>query len=345
MWHNVLTDAARAPGPHCPTPCPDCSITPAPNCDILTRIRAVPTPVRASYGTPQVTVMTPGPTLLEQAVSDANGYPFFLASTLLETLQEFFFPVSDAAAKDIGFSQQADVEQPTVDESNSDSVIRQTVLLETSVPTSHFQQQCLQLESILDFTTTGQDWLDNDLRPLLEDTQVPLKWRTHFVNIRKWHEEGEPSPHAIHIFTDGSAATLTTDVKPCSWAYTVWFDTPLGCHLYGFASESAAVPDTPYFLGEVEDTALVGEQLALAWGMVWVIEFAGFYGVPVTFHYDARGAGKGAFGEWTPPSRKRPDIPRIPSFVDSSCPPETLCRATSSAWSCVRRGPLRTNWQ
>ena len=162
----------------------------------------------------------------------------------------------------------------------------------------------------------GSDWLDSDLEPILHDNQVPLQWRTKFVNIRSWHEHGSPAPQAIHVYTDGSAASSEDDLRPCSWALTVWLDAIQGRMLLGQASATSAVPGSPYYLGEVEDTALVGEQLALAWGFAWVIEHASPFSLPVTFHYDAQGAGRGAFGQWTPPFRRVDPHPGFPCLSD-----------------------------
>ncbi|CAE7442934.1 unnamed protein product, partial [Symbiodinium sp. CCMP2456] len=181
---------------------------------------------------------------------------------------------------------------------------RQPVVLESLLPVSEFQASCLSLQALFSFPDKdAEDWLDNDMSLLTEDSHVPLEWRTKFVNVCKWHDYGEPQPWAIHVFTDGSASSGRHDISPCSWAFSVWFDTEWGRLLYGFASETSAICDSPFFLGECEETALVGEQLALAWGLAWTIEFAPRFQVEVFFHYDAQSAGKGAFGEWGPPCR------------------------------------------
>ncbi|CAE7407103.1 unnamed protein product [Symbiodinium microadriaticum] len=259
MWCNVISEDAHSGGQRCFTPVLSCAEAHKSTCSVDPPLqRPLPTPARARPPTPGGLEVSIGPTLLELAVQADGGYAFYVASTLLETLQEHFFPGLDVCSTGL------------------------TVSLADCVPVSDFQRQCLQLEKILEFDAHGPDWLDNDLQPLLEDRQVPLQWRTVFVNIRRWHDCNSPEPLGLHVFTDGSAASQPGDLRPCSWAFTVWVDTHVGRLLWGFASATSAIPASPYFLGEVEDTALVGEQLALAWGLAWVIEYARHFEVPVT---------------------------------------------------------------
>ena len=162
-----------------------------PTCTPL--FRHLPTPARAACPCP-VVMEIPGPTLLEQAVQTDHGYAYYLASTLLETLQEHFFPV----ATSVGQRRDSPVscrDHPTDDNlvSASTCPTPQVLVLEHSLPVSHFQAGCLALQRLLAFSEAGSpDWLDNDLRPLLQDRRVPLSWRTAFVNIRRWHDWGEP---------------------------------------------------------------------------------------------------------------------------------------------------------
>ncbi|CAE7883540.1 hypothetical protein AK812_SmicGene281 [Symbiodinium microadriaticum] len=286
-----------------------------PTCPPL--FRHLPTPARADCPCP-VVMEIPGPTLLGQAVQADHGYAYYLASTLLETLQEHLFPV--AASVVLSGDSPVSRSDHLTDDNLASTCTRplpQALMLEHSLPVSTFQAECLALQRLLTFSKEGSpDWLDNDLRPLLQDRWVPLSWRTAFVNIRKWHDWGELDPYALQVYTDGSAASHASDLLPCSWAFTVWLDTAAGRFLLGFASDTSAVPESPYYLGETEETALVGEQLALAWGLAWALEYASFYEVPVTFHYDAQSAGKGAFGEWRPPMRPHSGCPGYPSLSE-----------------------------
>ena len=314
-WSTVYAEDTHSTGPHCLTPVFDRHT--ASNSTAAAPVvwgRPLPTPARAGRLPACIDI---GPTLLEQALATDSGRAFYLACTLLETLQDHFFPPSiqthhlwsqDPEAIDVAVACPGG---PRVSDE------RATVSLADSLPVSPFQKECLALQDIFrQLDPHGSDWLDCDLRPILHDKHVPLHWRTKFVNVRGWHEHDTPKSHAIHIYTDGSAASNADDLRPCSWAFTVWLDTTQGRMLLGQASATSAVPGSPYYLGEVEDTALVGEQLALAWSLAWVIEHASTFSLPVTFHYDAQGAGRGAFGQWAPPSRNVDPHPGFPCLSD-----------------------------
>ncbi|CAE7700056.1 rsmH [Symbiodinium sp. CCMP2592] len=100
----------------------------------------------------------PGPTLLQEALQQPGCPAFFLASTLLETLQE----------------HQAERQQD-IDASPGP----QRISLVDCVPVSSHQAAALSLTALLpaprsvDPLASGQDWLDADLRTLLRDPQVP----------------------------------------------------------------------------------------------------------------------------------------------------------------------------
>ncbi|CAE7041785.1 unnamed protein product [Symbiodinium sp. CCMP2592] len=112
----------------------------------------------------------------------------------------------------------------------------------------------------------GQDWLDNDIEPLLQDRKD--------IN----------------------------DLLPCAWAFGVWAITPIGKVLIGHASGTATPMGTPYHVGETSDTPQVAEQLALFWALCWIVEWAPGYRCSVTVHYDSLVAGRGTFGDWQLPA-------------------------------------------
>ncbi|CAE7840747.1 unnamed protein product [Symbiodinium sp. CCMP2592] len=166
------------------------------------------------------------------------------------------------------------------------------------VPLSDHQKASLELQAVLPSpSTTAQiDWLDNDIKHLLEDPHVPLLVRTAFVNIETWHDEVRGCPDHLEIYSDGSASNGHDDAGPCAWAFTVWVSVQGRLSLVGHASAAAVPTGTPCHLGETEQTALTGELLGLCWSLAWSAEFAPCWQVPVWHYYDAIGAGAGTFG-------------------------------------------------
>ena len=202
------------------------------------------------------------------------------AATLLETLGEYFANVPSASPPDAS--------------SNSLSLC-------DTVPLSDFQKQVLSLREIVPVPSHGAttDWLDNDWTTLVHPPLLHSQYHTQLAAIPKWHHSpGVTELREIMIFTDGSAATSSADIMPCSWAFTVWFQASEGLYFYGAAASQAAPPATPFHVGECDDTALTGEILALLWALVWAVEHAPQYQVNVTFYFDAEAVGRCIFGEW-----------------------------------------------
>ncbi|CAE7837830.1 tyrP-A [Symbiodinium sp. CCMP2592] len=227
-----------------------------------------------------------GPTLLQQAVASPECQAFYLASTLLETLLEH--QVSCHQLQNVGCQRQC-----------------LTVSLEHSVPVTAHQTNVLQLESLLphnqerDGLAAGHDWLDCDLHHFLQDSHIPLELRTRFANFHSWHDHGTPAPDYVSVYTDGSATGIGEhhpDAVPCSWAFSVWAHSSGKQYLVGYAADQATPTGTPFHLLETTDTALTGEYLALAWGLIWVAEHGCQHCSSFGFYYDALSAGSGVFG-------------------------------------------------
>ena len=219
-------------------------------------------------------------TLLEECNATTQHH-HFLAATLVETLDEHF---------------------------HEKRQLPLTVSLDRMLPTTSYQQQVLSLqrtlaEALEPSTSSEPDWLDNDTSLLFSDPKVPLEKRTQFVNVRTWHEAGCPPPHVLQVYTDGSASNAAQDTAPCAWAFGVWVPHQSHQLLLGHASGTAVPPDTPYSLGETNDTPQTSEQLALAWALIWAVSYANRFASPVEFAYDCLVAGKGAFGDWKLPAQ------------------------------------------
>ena len=268
------------------------------------RILAVPTPCRSCLAdVPAVKDMATavhnagalGPTLLQESCERAQGRPLLEAAVLLETLFDHF---EGALA-------------PQVD-GESASMLRPALSIEATLPVTPFQEDCLALKELIPpplshpAWSASVDWLDRDIDFLIRDPKVPLDIRTGFVNILSWHLQGAPTPTRLEIFTDGSAAATAEDAKPCSWAFTVWAICGHQSLLVGCAAAAAAPTGTPYFIGECTQCAFTGELLALCWALAWAIEFAAGFQAPLAFHYDARAAGEGVFGQCALPHNSSP---------------------------------------
>ncbi|CAE7236785.1 unnamed protein product [Symbiodinium sp. CCMP2592] len=270
--------------------------------------RLVPTPCRSgSYWDTarqdEHAQQIPGPTLLEQAIKDPASPAMMHAATLLEVLIEHY----EADRHDAGKAHIAQPEHLAPNRPASvydDPTCPTQIRLADIVPTTPFQQDVLALDNLLAFRfrPQGQDWLDNDLEPLLQDRKVPLELRTALVNTSTWDSVGRPTLVHIDIYTDGSAAQDVNDLLPCAWAFGVWASTSAGTVLVGHASGTATPPGTPYHVGEASDTPQVAEQLALFWALSWIVEWAPGYQCPVTMHYDSLVAGRGTFGDWQLPA-------------------------------------------
>ena len=266
------------------------------------RARPVPTPCRShampvslrsldgARHRPQLE-LTPkeewiGPTLLEEAVK-LDGTAIFEARVLVETLIEHF----------------AEQETHSVTQETGERKVH--VCLDDLVPPSAYQAAALHLQSLIPARVQGgndwdaEDWLDADLRPYLKDSRICAKWRKYFAHMPRWGAllVRTTGLRRFLIYTDGSAAGQDiTDILPAAWAFAVWAECETGLFFVGGCAHTTAPPSTPFYLGELHEDALTAELLALAWALVWSLEFGYRAGVPIMFRYDATSAGGGVFG-------------------------------------------------
>ena len=228
-----------------------------------------------------------GPTLLEASVQDDGNTALLEASVLLDLLTEYFAEPSQVLAQG-----------PATD---AESCSKPSISLVDVIPLSEHQVQAERLKALLPPPATHQqaDWLDNDWHSLIHWPLLESRFRQQLQAIPLWHH-CDPAGNQVQevlIFTDGSATSSARDIVPCSWAFTVWFQTTAGLCFYG-ASGQAAPAGTPYHVGELDDSALTGELLALVWGLVWVAEYGPRCQARITFYFDAEAAGRCVFGEW-----------------------------------------------
>ena len=185
---------------------------------------------------------------------------------------------------------------------------RTTVCLETAIPCTGFQQSVTGLRSILpDMRPVSfvnwQDWLDCDLSIVHTACRSRSSVWDWLCRFPAWYDEPF-LPDCIHVYTDGSAASSDDAfIRPPSWAFNVWALGNTGQaymgHAYGAATDAAS----PLYLGELGRDALTGEQLAIAWALVWIVEAScAFTGVTFVIHFDNLAAGEGAFARFRLPA-------------------------------------------
>ena len=216
-------------------------------------------------------------TLLQEATARPDSEAMLLASTLLDTLVEFF------GAQCAGQSRGRTHVTSSVDKDTSPGHAgcqsrsnASTILsLETCLPLTDFQRHAFQLLDLVpappasDARYLGQDWLDADLSLLCQDSYVPIEWRKRFATIPSWHKEGMPTPERLAVYTDGSASSGSPgeSTAPASWAFTVWAIVA-GRALFVGGSAHTLVPEgTPFFVGEMSDSSLEAELAALTWAL------------------------------------------------------------------------------
>ncbi|CAE7878516.1 PETs, partial [Symbiodinium microadriaticum] len=231
------------------------------------------------HETPPVSLfeeLGPMQTLLEESILQPSSQAYLLAATLLDTLVEYFHDCQATSRPHL-----------------------ERISLDTAIPLTPHQQQCIEILDLLPRPAPvldPTDWLDLDLQRVLADAALKPDIRTLLSGIRTWnHQICQDTPEAIAIYTDGSADPGAA-ASPCSWAFTVWFQQQGKLEYYGSSSSTAVPPFTPYHAGERDDTAVTAELLALFWSIAWTLQYAPAYGVPVSFHYDAISVGQGVFG-------------------------------------------------
>ena len=257
--------------------------------------RPVPTPCRSAVSPLHVGVLLelhtppglkdtelqcPPVTLLEECARCKDFRGFFLARTLLETLEDHF----QSQAVPLGKTEP------------------RALHLDGRIPLSIFQQQALELAALLpaaDPEPHTLDWLDRDISFLLADVQVPPHKRNMLQQIKYWRDADDVrAAQSLVVYTDGSAPspdTLSGDLTCGAWAATVWVRTDQGLHFLGHALACVQSPDSPYHIGELDDTPLTCEVLGIAWALAWIMEHGGKYNLPMELRYDCTTAGRGTF--------------------------------------------------
>ena len=248
--------------------------------------RPIPTPCRHKR---QLQLSMPGPTLLTEALQHPECQAFFLTRTLIETLEEFF-------AED----GKDTVSQP------------RTLSLEAAVPLSSYQEQVQSLADIVpgppvlhpSHPQAPQDWLDTDLSVILCDPEFKAAWKQALRQVQSWHCSYPSAVTQLLVYTDGSAPSGCTKrgsfEGPAAWAFAVWAVTVDSLFFLGGCAHTAVPADSPFYLGECADDALNAELLALAWALIWALEYGSSFGVPIEFRYDALSAGGGVFASSRP---------------------------------------------
>ena len=246
-----------------------------------------------------------GPCLHDNVWSGfANSFP--LDATLhigeLVTLLE--------AAKDEGFALvcQTVSELCTASlEPSGPAHLPVSLSLAEAIPCTSYQEAVQDLRDLLPVRcslepTAWQDWLDCDLQFVYAECKAcPAIW-DWLCSCASWYDDPF-IPEAVHLYTDGSASQNGPHGSlPAAWAFNVWALVGTKQAYLGHALGVTAQKHSPFFLGEVCDDALTGEQLALAWALSWAIEAScAFQTANFVFHFDNVAAGHGGFGSFKLP--------------------------------------------
>ena len=182
------------------------------------------------------------------------------------------------------------------------------ISLDAAIPCTVFQATVKDLQGLLPDRCgcdlfSWQDWLDCDLHAVYSECKsCPVIWEWLSV-YGSWYDDVF-MPDAIHIYTDGSACQMANGhCTPASWAFNVWAVTATKQAYLGHAFGVTASEQSIFHLGEVQDDALTGEQLALAWALCWTMEAScAFQAATFVFHFDCATAGHDGFGGFKLPS-------------------------------------------
>ena len=231
--------------------------------------RPVPTPCRSISGlrgllAPAVFDTEPaGPlqTLLEESLHAASGHPYFLAATLLETLEEHFesIPVSSAVQYAISNDSSHNARSPTLRLFGRPELITVHDLTHVSLPLPRGLHDTAALFK-------PDSWrLPQGVPADLPSHPAARQLLAHCLAGPTL--SGEVWDH-IHIFTDGSF-----DGSRSSWAFCVLALLGPDLHFLGWAGDHVVTDAAdPVYLGASEHSALHGEQSALAWAAFWALQ-------------------------------------------------------------------------
>ena len=204
---------------------------------------------------------------------------------------------------------------PAATENRSQQASSVTISLDQAIPHTAFQALVAEMLAILpgrhscEFSS-WQGWLDCDLQMISGECKAcPAIW-DWLSKFGTWYD-ATFSPEMIHVYTDGSAFQSRCGAEAtASWAFNVWALTPTKQAYMGHAFGVTTCEQSPFHLGEVDNEAMTGEQLALAWALSWAIEASCAFPLAVfVFHFDSLTAGHGGFGVFKLPADGRTSRP------------------------------------
>ncbi|OLQ05712.1 hypothetical protein AK812_SmicGene11066 [Symbiodinium microadriaticum] len=259
-------------------------------------------------------------TLLEQSVLH-DKKPFFLASTLLETLTEHFLCAdeeSQNAALHIQDSPRAiPCSQDEANESDLRPVqlhLHQALGPETFDLTAHTVQLPHNAHVVEVLT---QVWPPTWLAPAQSSLTLPETTRTHLTSWTPWPAFVASLPTEaqlnLHLYTDGS---WSSDKQVGGYAVVIVLEWKEASALYGIIGEKThgqvACPwplDGP--------PALRNEEVAVAAALLWLAQSNSLCRPKKTYlHYDCFGAGLTAAGEWNPSSDFASKVRDLQRWID-----------------------------
>ena len=184
------------------------------------------------------------------------------------------------------------------------------ISLVDALPCTPFQRTVEVLKTLLPArqhvpVEAWHDWLDCDLSPFHSACAANSSVWAWFCQYSSWYD-APFQPVCIHVYTDGSAGQRTDGLlPPASWAFNVWAHSDVTQAYLGHAYGVAVSSTSPFHLGEVDNDALTGEQLAVAWALARIIEAScAFPTATFVIHFDNLAAGEGAFARFKLPARQ-----------------------------------------
>ena len=191
----------------------------------------------------------------------------------------------------------------------------QSIFLDQAIPRTPFQEAVNLLQVLLPSREpvaieAWHDWLDCDLSPVqAECRSCPSVW-AWLSAFGSWYDDPF-QPDCVHVYTDGSAGQKSSGLlAPASWAFNAWAIGPSQQAYLGHAFGITVDAQSPFYLGESDDDALTGEQLAIAWALSWIVEAScAFCNATFVVHFDNLAAGEGGFGRFRLPACSESHLP------------------------------------
>ena len=245
-------------------------------------VRPIATPARSACvplvsengGTTSDEISYFGPliTLLEHSAAQPEAECFFLARTLLDTLQEHFAEAGSPDGRPTSTALSLEQHLPSQIEHDVSCVSLLTPL---------------QLDHVAEFLACVWE-LPHDLP---RDLELHPATRHAFRGHIAYEEGCQAGISSIAVFTDGSF-----DGRVSSWAFAAIAECPAGVFLVAWARGQVRLPEQNWFIGAPDHSALSAERSAVFWASAWLLGLSS--AITCTIHCDCLTAAYQASGKY-----------------------------------------------